>query len=377
MTFYSGGSGMRVGVLTGGGDAPGLNPAIKGLVYRGSELGLEVFGLFDGWRSLLNPRPDVLPLNRETVRRWDRDGGTNLGSSRTNPFRQPMDEGGFQDRSGEVIENLEKLALEAVVVCGGEDTLGVAAKLAQSGVRVIGIPKTIDKDIAGTDYTLGFDTALRNISEVIERSRTPAGSHGWVQIIEVMGRHAGHLALWSGVAGQAHIILIPERPFRYERVFRLLKDRLGKPGLSRGPNQRPRYAVIVVAEGARAEEGELITIDDCHDAFGHARLGGIGDVLARRIASDTPYESRAVILGHPQRGGPPSAIDRIMGLMFGARAAEAVAENQFGKMVSARGIAPACEFSLVDISMALGKISLVDIDRDYDLNRYHLKNSGM
>ncbi|HEV8589553.1 MAG TPA: ATP-dependent 6-phosphofructokinase [Pyrinomonadaceae bacterium] len=377
MTFYSGGSGMRVGVLTGGGDAPGLNPAIKGLVYRGSELGLEVFGLFDGWRSLLNPRPDVLPLNRETVRRWDRDGGTNLGSSRTNPFRQPMDEGGFQDRSGEVIENLEKLALEAVVVCGGEDTLGVAAKLAQSGVCVIGIPKTIDKDIAGTDYTLGFDTALRNISEVIERSRTPAGSHGWVQIIEVMGRHAGHLALWSGVAGQAHIILIPERPFRYERVFRLLKDRLGKPGLSRGPNQRPRYAVIVVAEGARAEEGELITLDDRHDAFGHARLGGIGDVLARRIARDTPYESRAVILGHPQRGGPPSAIDRIMGLMFGARAAEAVAENQFGKMVSARGIAPACEFSLVDISMALGKISLVDIDRDYDLNRYHLKNSGM
>lgn len=368
---------MRVGVLTGGGDAPGLNPAIKGLVYRGSELGLEVFGLFDGWRSLLNPRPDVLPLNRETVRRWDRDGGTNLGSSRTNPFRQPMDEGGFQDRSEEVIENLEKLALDAVVVCGGEDTLGVAAKLGQFGVRVIGIPKTIDKDIAGTDYTLGFDTALRNISEVIERSRTPAGSHGWVQIIEVMGRHAGHLALWSGVAGQAHIILIPERPFRYERVFHLLKDRLGKPGLSRGPNQRPRYAVIVVAEGARAEEGELITIDDRHDAFGHARLGGIGEVLARRIASDTPYESRAVILGHPQRGGPPSAIDRIMGLMFGARAAEAVAENQFGKMVSARGIAPACEFSLVDISMALGKISLVDIDRDYDLNRYHLKNSGM
>ena len=264
---------MRVGVLTGGGDAPGLNPAIKGLVYRGSELGLEVFGLFDGWRSLLNPLPDVLPLNRETVRRWDRDGGTNLGSSRTNPFRQLMDEGAFQDRSGEVIANIEKLGLEAVVVCGGEDTLGVAARLAQSGVRTVGIPKTIDKDIAGTDYTLGFDTALRNISEVIERSRTPAGSHGWVQIVEVMGRHAGHLALWSGVAGQAHIILIPEHPFRYERVFHLLKDRLGKPGLSRGPSQRPRYAVIVVAEGARAEDGEMITIDDRHDTFGHVRLG--------------------------------------------------------------------------------------------------------
>lgn len=192
-----------------------------------------------------------------------------------------------------------------------------------------------------------------------------------------MGRHAGHLALWSGVAGQANLVLIPEHPFRYEKIFHLLKDRLGKPGLSRGASQRPRYAVIVVAEGARAEDGEMITIDDRHDAFGHARLGGIGDLLAVRIGRETPYESRAVILGHPQRGGPPSAIDRIMGLMFGARAAEAVAENKFGKMVSTRGIAPACDFSLVDISMALGKISLVDVDRDYDINRYHLKNIGM
>ena len=368
---------MRVGVLTGGGDAPGLNPAIKGLVYRGSELGLEVLGLFDGWRSLMNPLPEVLRLDRATVQRWDRDGGTNLGSSRTNPFRHATEEGDFEDRSREVIENIQSLRLEAVVACGGEDTLGVAAKFTQLGVRVVGIPKTIDKDIAGTDYTLGFDTALRNISEVIERSRTPAGSHGWVQIVEVMGRHAGHLALWSGVAGQAHIILLPEHPFRYQRVFQLLKDRLGRPGLSREPSRRPRYAVLVVAEGARAEDGEMITIDDRHDNFGHVRLGGVGDVLARRIASETPYESRAVILGHPQRGGPPSAIDRIMGLMFGARAAEAEAENKFGKMVSARGIAPACEFSLVDISIVQGKISLVDVDRDYDTNRYHLKNIGM
>jgi len=193
----------RVGVLTGGGDAPGLNPAIKGLVYRGSELGLDVVGLFDGWRGLLNPLPEVLPLNRHVVRRWDRDGGTNLGSSRTNPFKQLTATGTSQDRSGEVIENIEKLELDAVVVCGGEDTLGVAAKLSELGVRVVGVPKTIDKDLAETDYTLGFDTALRNVSEVIERSRTPAGSHGWVQIVEVMGRHAGHLALWSGVAGQA------------------------------------------------------------------------------------------------------------------------------------------------------------------------------
>ena len=368
---------MRIGVLTGGGDAPGLNPAIKGLVYRGSELGLQVIGLLDGWRSLINPAPEVLPLDREMVRRWDRDGGTNLGSSRTNPFKQVSAAGEVHDRSQEVVENIERLKLEALVVCGGEDTMGVGAKLARRGIRVVGVPKTIDKDLAATDYTLGFDTALRNVSEVIERSRTPAGSHGWVQIIEVMGRHAGHLALWSGVAGQAHLILIPEHPFRYERVFHLLRDRLGESDLSRGPSLRPRYSVIVVAEGARAEDGEMVTIDDRHDAFGHVRLGGIGEVLARRIAAETPYEARAVILGHPQRGGPPSPIDRIMGMLFGARAAEAVAASEFGKMVSARGVAPACDLSLVDITAVLGTINLVDVDRYYDKDRYHLKSIGM
>lgn len=363
----------RVGVLTGGGDAPGLNPAIKGLVYRGSELGLEVVGLFDGWRSLLNPLPDTLPLSREAVRRWDRDGGTNLGSSRTNPFKGEV----ATDRSPEVLENIERLKLDALVACGGEDTLGVAAGLAQKGVRVIGVPKTIDKDLAGTDYTLGFDTALRNITEVLERSRTPAGSHGWVQVVEVMGRHAGHLALWSGVAGQAHMILIPESPFRYERVFELLSARLGEIDLPRRGAQRPRYSVIVVAEGAYAEGDELVTLDDRRDAFGHVRLGGVGEVLAKTIAAQTPYESRAVVLGHPQRGGAPSPIDRIMGMMFGACAAEAVADGRFGTMVSARGIAPACDFSLVDLSTVQGKMTLIDVDRYYDTERYHLKGIGM
>ena len=367
----------RVGVLTGGGDAPGLNPAIKGLVYRGSELGVDVVGLFDGWRSLLNPLPEVLPLDRNSVRRWDRDGGTNLGSSRTNPFRRVNEKGEVVDRSEEAIENIAKLSLDAIVVCGGEDTLGVAARLAPRGVKVVGVPKTIDKDLPGTDYTLGFDTALRNITEVIERSRTPAGSHGWVQIVEVMGRHAGHLALWSGVAGQAHIILIPEVPFRYEHVFQLLTSRLGQPTLNRVRSQRPRYAVVVIAEGARAEDGEMITIDEGHDSFGHIRLGGVGDVLARKISADTPYEARAVMLGHPQRGGAPSPIDRIMGMMFGARAAEAVAAGDFGKMVSARGIAPVCELSLVDIATVSGKIKTVNVERDYDVERYHLKNIGM
>ncbi|HEX8136975.1 MAG TPA: ATP-dependent 6-phosphofructokinase [Pyrinomonadaceae bacterium] len=367
----------RIGVLTGGGDAPGLNPAIKGLVYRASNYNIEVAGLYDGWRSLLNPLPEVWPLDRATVRRWDRDGGTNLGSSRTNPFKTTNEEGERIDRSEEVLANIEQLGLEAIVVCGGEDTLGVAARLSSKGVRVVGVPKTIDKDLAGTDYTLGFDTALRNVTEVIERSRTPAGSHGWVQVIEVMGRHAGHLALWSGVAGQADLILIPEYPFRYEKVYHHLRERLGDPAAHPRDPRRPRYSVIVVAEGAYAEDGELITIDDRHDAFGHARLGGIGEVLARRIMAETPYDARSAMIGHPQRGGHPSPVDRIMGMLFGARAAEAIAEGEFGKMVSARGIAPACELSLVDISSVLGKINTVDIDRYYDAERYHLKGIGM
>ncbi len=367
----------RIGVLTGGGDAPGLNPAIKGLVYRAAELGIETVGLNDGWLSLLDPPFDVVPLDRARVRRWDRDGGTNLGSSRTNPFQTPNELGERIDRSSEVIANIEKLGLDAVVVCGGEDTLGVAARLVQQGVPIIGIPKTIDKDLAGTDYTLGFDSALRNVTEVIERSRTPAGSHGWVQVIEVMGRHSGHLALWSGVAGQADMVLIPEHPFRYEKIYRHLKDRLGDSTSHPRDPQHPRYSVIVVAEGAYAEDGELIIIDDRHDAFGHARLGGIAEVLARRILSDTPYDARSVIVGHPQRGGPPSPVDRIMGLLFGARAADAAANGEFGKMVSSRGIAPACDLSLVDIATVLGKIDIVDVARFYDTDRYHLKNSGM
>jgi 6-phosphofructokinase 1 len=367
----------RIGVLTGGGDAPGLNPAVKGLVYRCLDFGIEVIGLYDGWRSLLSPVTETLPLDRNKVRRWDRDGGTNLGSSRTNPFRVTNELGEKIDRSDEVIENIKELGLDAIVACGGEDTLGVAARLSEKGINVVAIPKTIDKDLPGTDYTLGFDTALRNITEVIERSRTPAGSHGWVQIVEVMGRHAGHLALWAGVAGQADLILIPEHPFRYERIFHHLKERLGDPAKWRRDSMKPRYSVIVVAEGAYAEDGELITIDDQHDAFGHARLGGIGEVLARKIMAETPYDARSVMLGHPQRGGQPSPIDRIMGMMFGARAAEAVAEGDFGKLVSARGIAPACQLSLVEIASVLGQINAVDVENLYDTERYHLKGMGM
>lgn len=367
----------RIGILTGGGDAPGLNPAIKGFVYRASELGMEAVGLSDGWLSLLDPPFAVLPLDRAAVRRWDRDGGTNLGSSRTNPFQTANEFGEKTDKSDEVVANLEKLGLDAVVACGGEDTLGVAARLAQKGVQVVGIPKTIDKDLAGTDYTLGFDSALRNVTEVIERSRTPAGSHGWVQVIEVMGRHSGHLALWSGVAGQADLILIPEHPFRYEKIYRHLRDRLGESKAHPRDPIQPRYSVVVVAEGAYPEDGELIVTDERHDAFGHARLGGVAEVLARRIKSDTHYDARSVVVGHPQRGGPPSPVDRIMGLLFGARAADAVAAGEFGTLVSSRGVAPACDLILIDIATVLGKIDRVDVARLYDSERYHLRGIGM
>jgi 6-phosphofructokinase len=366
----------RIGVLTGGGDAPGLNPAVKGLVYQAAMHGIETVGLLDGWRSLLHPLVETMPLDRQKVRRWDREGGTNLGSSRTNPFRAKNVAGEYIDRSAEIFETVQSLGLDAIVAMGGDDTLGVAAKLSLQGLPVIGVPKTIDKDLAGTDYTVGFDTALRNITEVIEHSRTPAGSHGWVQVIEVMGRHAGHLALWAGVAGQADLILIPEYPFRYEKVFYHLRLRMGDTS-GRRLTGLPRYSVIVVAEGARAEDGEEVLTDQGHDPFGHVHLGGIGEVMARRIATETPYEARAVKLGHPQRGGPPSPTDRIMGLMFGGCAADALAEGKFGTMVSSRGIAPACDISLVDITTVLNQLNTVDVARHYDTERYHLKGIGM
>ena len=362
----------RIGVLTGGGDAPGLNPALKAIVYKATGLGIEVIGLYDGWQGLLNEGgQEWIRLEDYMVRRWDRDGGTNLGSSRTNPFRTPLP-GQItpSDRSDEVHANIERLQLDAVIALGGEDTLGVANKLYQQGEKIVGIPKTIDKDLNHTDYTLGFDTALRNCAEVIELVRTPAGSHHWVQVVEVMGRHAGHLALWSTMAGGAAMALIPEHPFSYEHVYALLTKRL-----ERGEQDRryARYAVIVIAEGATAIDEGLVTIDTARDAFGHERLGGVGNLLAERIRRETPFEARAVVIGHSQRGGAPSVVDRIMGRLFGTAAVEAVDQGAFGKMVSAHGIAPACQFSLVSLAKAVGTLKTVDIERYYDTNRYSPK----
>lgn len=356
----------RIGVLTGGGDAPGLNPAIRSLVYRAADSNIEVVGIYDGWEGLLDGFVEhTWVLDVHTVRTWDRDGGTNLGSSRTNPFRYKQ--GGQRiDRSDEVLKNIQGLGLDALVAIGGEDTLGVAKKLADKGAPIVGIPKTIDKDLSATDYTLGFDTSVRTCADIIERSRTPAGSHHWVQVVEVMGRHAGHLAYWSGLAGGAYLILIPEHKFDLGRVYELLDDRLS---IKHRDRRYPRYAVVVVAEGAAPKGGHEMTVDSKTDDFGHARLGGIGAWLAEKIRTETQHDARSVALGHPQRGGPPSPVDRHMGWLYGIAAVEAVLDNRWGMMVSARGIAPACDISLVPLADAVGKLNLVDVERLYDTDR--------
>jgi ATP-dependent phosphofructokinase / diphosphate-dependent phosphofructokinase len=357
----------RIGVLTGGGDAPGLNPAIRSLVYRAADDDIEVVGLYDGWEGLLDGFSEhTWVLDPLTVRTWDRDGGTNLGSSRTNPFKHKSGETRV-DRSDEVLRNIERLGLDGLVAIGGEDTLGVARRLGEKGAPVVGIPKTIDKDLSATDYTLGFDTSVHTVAEIVERSRTPAGSHHWVQVVEVMGRHAGHLALWAGLAGGAFMILLPEHPFEMKKVYQLLDERLTVRHRDR---KYPRYAVVVVAEGAVPKGGHEITVDQAKDEFGHARLGGIGSWLAEKIRKDTSHDARAVALGHPQRGGPPSPVDRAMGWLFGVAAVEAVVGNHWGKMVSARGIAPACDISLVNLVDATSKLNLVDVEKYYDTERY-------
>lgn len=358
----------RIGVLTGGGDAPGLNPAIKAVVCSARRAGVEVFGLHDGWSGLLG-EAEPWPLDELLVQRWDRDGGTHLGSSRTNPFARRGADGLQRDLSDEVLRNIARLQLDALVPIGGEDTLGVAARLCERGVRLVGIPKTIDKDLHGTDYSLGFDTALRTCADIIERSHSPAGSHHWIQVVEVMGRHAGHLALWSGLCGGAFMVLIPEHPFHIEKVTELIGAHL-KEGLT--DRRHPRYGVIVVAEGARPAGGHEMTLDTGTDEFGHARLGGIGHWLAVNVRHRTSWEARSVLLGHPQRGGSPSPVDRAMGYLFGTAAVDAVRKGRFGTMVSARGIAPACEISLVPLSEVKKGLNLVDVARFYDTEHYRM-----
>jgi phosphofructokinase-like protein len=311
---------MRIGVLTGGGDCPGLNAVIRAVVRKGiGEYGFDFVGFLDGWRGPLENR--TTPLGVDQVRGILPRGGTILGSSRTNPFKI---DGGVE----RITENLKKDGVEALVAIGGEDTLGVATKLADLGVNVVGVPKTIDNDLSGTDFTFGFDTAVNIASEAIDRLHTTAESHHRVLVVEVMGRHAGWIALHSGISGGANIVLIPERPFDIEDVCALVESRF----------QSHFSPILVVAEGAVPREGgEMTLVSGEKDAFGHVRLGGIGDRLAHEIETRTGKEARAVVLGHVQRGGTPTAFDRWLATRFGLNAIDAVAEGDYGKMMALRG----------------------------------------
>jgi len=311
---------MRVGVLTGGGDCPGLNAVIRAVVRRGvKEFGYEFVGFRDGWKGPLEGL--TMPLGIPEVRGILPRGGTILGSSRTNPFKV---EGGVE----QIKANLAEAGVDALIAIGGEDTLGVATKLHDLGVNVIGVPKTIDNDLSGTDFTFGFDTAVNIAMEAIDRLHTTAESHHRVLVVEVMGRHAGWIALHAGIAGGANVVLIPERPFDIEDVTKHVLARF-----------ETKYAVImVVSEGAvPVEGGDMTLVSGEKDAFGHVRLGGIGERLASEIESRTGHEARAVVLGHIQRGGTPTAFDRWLATRFGLHAIAAVRDGEFGTMMALRG----------------------------------------
>ncbi|MGI8576378.1 MAG: 6-phosphofructokinase [Nocardioidaceae bacterium] len=329
---------MRVGVLTGGGDCPGLNAVIRAVVRKGvSEYGFELIGFRDGWRGLLENQTSELGIPQ--VRGILPRGGTILGSSRTNPF-------GVESGVDLIRANLETNRVDALIAIGGEDTLGVAAKLVESGVQVVGVPKTIDNDLSGTDFTFGFDTAVNIAMEAIDRLHTTAESHHRVLVVEVMGRHAGWIALHSGLAGGANIILLPEQPFDIEKVCELVERRF-----------KLQYApIIVVAEGAVPVEGSMESVTGDQDAFGHVRLGGIGDRLAQEIEGRTGKEARAVVLGHIQRGGTPTAFDRWLATRFGLHAITAVHDGDFGTMVALRGT----DIVRIDLNEATRELKTVD-----------------
>src|ERR1700744_5264647 len=286
---------MRVGVLTGGGDCPGLNAVIRAIVRRGiQEYGLEFVGFRDGWRGPLEA--DTVPLDVAAVRGILPRGGTILGSSRTNPFKE---NGPGRTGVERIKDNLSGLGVDALIVIGGEDTLGVAARLGGEGIPVVGVPKTIDNDLGATDYTFGFDTAVNIAMEAIDRLHTTAESHHRALIVEVMGRHAGWIALHAGMAGGANVILIPEQPFDIEQVTGWVQHRF-----------QTQYApIVVVAEGAHPKDGTDTLVAQERDAFGHVRYGGGGQMLASEIEKRTGKEARATVLGHVQRGGTPTAFD--------------------------------------------------------------------
>jgi phosphofructokinase-like protein len=357
----------RIGVLTGGGDCAGLNPALKWVVKTAMDevlewergIRYEVVGIRDGWKGLVSvdlASPDteghLMQLNPEIVRTWDRYGGTMLGTSRFSPF-DPKNE-----CSARVIENIERLGLEAVIAIGGDGTLAIATRLARAGVNIIGIPKTIDKDLPETDYTLGYETALNVIVEEVDRLRTTAGSHKRIFVIETMGREAGWLALEGGEACGAYIILIPEHDFSLDKVNELVME---------GRRAGTRYEIIIVAEGAKPEGGTETVRKEGVDSFGHKALGGIGEVLAHQIEAGTKLETRSVVLSHLQRGGAPCAYDRRMGRYFGISAIDLVVNKKYGNMVCLQN----GSIDYVPLEKIYGRLKLVDVSTQYDSDRYN------
>ena len=342
---------MRVGVLTGGGDCPGLNAVIRAIVRRGvTEFGYEFIGFRDGWRGPLEG--DTVPLDVQAVRGILPRGGTILGSSRTNPLADAAASGG---RSGitRIKDNLDSLGVDVLIAIGGEDTLGVAARLHEAGVSMVGVPKTIDNDLGATDYTFGFDTAVNIAMEAIDRLHTTAESHHRALIVEVMGRHAGWIALHAGMAGGANVILIPEKRFDIEKVCAYVEHRF-----------QTRYApIVVVAEGARAADDSTSSGSQQLDAFGHVRLAGIGvgQMLADEIEKRTGKEARCTVLGHIQRGGTPTAFDRVLATRFGLQAIGAVHDGAFGVMMALRGT----DIVRVPLAEATRELKVVPADR-YD-----------
>lgn len=309
----------KVGLLTGGGDCPGLNPVIRAVVIKGMKLGYEVIGFRDGWKGLI--KNSAVRLNQNSVAGIISKGGTILGTSRTNLYKKPGDK-------GEAVANYKKQKLSALIAIGGEDTLGVANKLSKEGLKIVGVPKTIDNDLDSTDFTFGFDTAINVATECVDRLHTTAASHHRILVCEVMGRHAGWIAAYSGIAGGADIVLVPEERIDADSVCKSLRVSYKK---NKG------YAIVVVSEGAQFKKGDMVLQEKEMDAFGHVRLGGIGNRLADMIEKKTGHETRVVVLGHIQRGGSPTAMDRVLGTRFGIKAIELVDKARFGKMVSLSG----------------------------------------
>jgi ATP-dependent phosphofructokinase / diphosphate-dependent phosphofructokinase len=330
----------RLGVLTGGGDCPGLNPVIRAVARKAFQEGYEVVGIKYGWKGLIEGAIALLDLH--SVSGILPKGGTILGTSRTNPYKK---EGGVE----KVKDNFKKFELDALIAIGGEDTLGVANKLAKEGLRVVGVPKTIDNDLNGTDFTFGFDTAVNIVTECIDRLHTTAESHNRIMVVEVMGRHAGWIAVHSGIAGGADVILIPELPIDIDEVCGIL-DKRHKHGKN--------FSIVVVAEGAIFKNNKEILSTEKLDEFGHVRLGGVGQVLGELIEKKTGFETRVTVLGHIQRGGSPTAFDRVLGTRYGVKAVELVKEGKFGEMVSLKGN----KIVSVPIEEAVGTLKTVDMD---------------